>query len=228
MTNKQKTFGGNLNDLLVKHKKTTGELAKAVGVTPQTIRNYIDGKQEPAVSVLRKIAEFFPVNADFLLGLTECETQSDDYKTICRQLGLTDKAIDTLYKAARFSKLTRDELTQALARHLQKGERKKPIYYNRVTESLNLLLSDHFGDMGSHILCEIADYVTRGADNESLLYANVTKSDCDHTYQIAWDTQAIEIVMLDTLLSGHLLNIQERLKQLRKANMQAKRGDQNE
>ena len=50
------------------------ELAKEFGIAQQTISNYEKGIREPDISTLKKMADFFDVSLDFLLGKTDIKT----------------------------------------------------------------------------------------------------------------------------------------------------------
>lgn len=47
------------------------ELAKALGLTQQAISAYENGLREPDLETLQKIADFFDVSLDYLLGRTD-------------------------------------------------------------------------------------------------------------------------------------------------------------
>ena len=72
------------------------ELAKEFGIAQQTISNYEKGIREPDITTLKKMADFFDVSLDFLLGKTDIKTpietlalsRSDGYEN-----GLPDEAI---------------------------------------------------------------------------------------------------------------------------------------
>lgn len=51
-------------------KTTQGELASVIGMKRQTISQYVNGISEPSYEVLVKIARFFDVSTDYLLGLS--------------------------------------------------------------------------------------------------------------------------------------------------------------
>ena len=50
------------------------ELAKEFGIAQQTISNYEKGIREPDITTLKKLADFFDVSLDFLLGKTDIKT----------------------------------------------------------------------------------------------------------------------------------------------------------
>lgn len=66
-----KKFGENLRILRLDKKLGQNELAKALGLSNASISYWENGKQEPSASALFKLAQFFDVSIDFLLGLED-------------------------------------------------------------------------------------------------------------------------------------------------------------
>jgi transcriptional regulator with XRE-family HTH domain len=57
--------------ILRKNKGLTQEAcAKKIGIPRSTYSNYENGKREPDIETIRKMASFFEVSTDFLLGYT--------------------------------------------------------------------------------------------------------------------------------------------------------------
>lgn len=63
-------FGKRLADLRKKRGLSQYELAERLGFTRGQIANYEQGKREPDHDTLMKIADFFDVSIDYLLGRT--------------------------------------------------------------------------------------------------------------------------------------------------------------
>lgn len=61
------------------------ELAKILHVTKQTVSNWENGNIVPSVEMLMKIAKYFSVSTDYLLGL--------DNRQYIEVTGLTDRQI---------------------------------------------------------------------------------------------------------------------------------------
>lgn len=62
-------FGDKLKMLRKKENKTQSEVADAVGTTQQTLRRYEREERTPDIIILRKIAKYFNVSTDYLLGV---------------------------------------------------------------------------------------------------------------------------------------------------------------
>lgn len=54
-------------------------VADYLGVSRATYANYESGKREPSLNTLKKLASFFKVSADYLLGLSQNETLSETF-----------------------------------------------------------------------------------------------------------------------------------------------------
>ncbi len=68
-------FAKNLNQLLSENKISRYKFAKDIGVNKQTVSFWCEEVNEPKISYLKKIAEYFDVSADFLLGLKTYDGQ---------------------------------------------------------------------------------------------------------------------------------------------------------
>lgn len=89
-------FAARLRDLLAKTKTTQPMLAEAIGVSRQAIGQWKDGNTLPDIVSLGKIADYFNVSADYLLGRTEVATSDMDLQAICDYTNLSEKAIENI------------------------------------------------------------------------------------------------------------------------------------
>lgn len=62
-------FKENIRYLRTSEKLTQKDLAKALNVAPQTYASYEQGRREPDIDTLIKIARFYNVSLDFLVGI---------------------------------------------------------------------------------------------------------------------------------------------------------------
>lgn len=62
-------FKNNLKELRLKKKLSQEDLAKEIGVSQACIARWESGKQEPKFTYIIKLAIFFGVSSDYLLGL---------------------------------------------------------------------------------------------------------------------------------------------------------------
>lgn len=75
---------------------TQSTLANSIGIGKTTLAAYEQGKSEPNNNTLVKIAEYFNVTTDYLLGISPCK--SDENDAIFKKIGLSDKSIENLEK----------------------------------------------------------------------------------------------------------------------------------
>lgn len=67
-------FGTRLNQLRKSASLSQEEFAKKIGVSRSTIGMYEQGKREPDFETLEKIADYFNVDTDYLLGTSDKTT----------------------------------------------------------------------------------------------------------------------------------------------------------
>ena len=63
-------FGALLRGLLEERELSQKQLASDLNISPSTVGNYIQNTREPDFNSLRRIAEYFGVTCDYLLGCT--------------------------------------------------------------------------------------------------------------------------------------------------------------
>ena len=65
-----KLFGERLKELRIERGLGQNALARTLGLSNASISYWETGKQEPTASAIFKLAFFFDVSSDYLLGLT--------------------------------------------------------------------------------------------------------------------------------------------------------------
>lgn len=60
-----------INELLKSEGLTQSKLASAIEVNQSTVCNWLNGKKEPSIESLWKLADFFDVSVDYLIGRKE-------------------------------------------------------------------------------------------------------------------------------------------------------------
>jgi transcriptional regulator with XRE-family HTH domain len=89
-------FPSRLRLLLDRKGETQGKLAESIGVHRQSIGQWKDGTTVPDINALYKIAEYYNVSTDYLLGRTDFESPDIDAQAINKKIGLSDDAIYNL------------------------------------------------------------------------------------------------------------------------------------
>ena len=92
----QSPFAVALRDLMFEQSVTQDVLARVTDKKRQTISQYTNGISEPGYDTLVKIADFFDVSIDYLLGRTKDKRRSH---TIYDEVGLSEKSITILRTA---------------------------------------------------------------------------------------------------------------------------------
>ena len=68
------TFATRLRDLIEKRGTTIKAVAECIGITRQSVSQYCEGATQPNADTIAKIATYFNVSADYLLGLIKTPT----------------------------------------------------------------------------------------------------------------------------------------------------------
>lgn len=84
-----------LKQLRARKKRTQGEVAKVLGVTRPAYTAYETGKRNPDYETLQKIADYFEVSTDYLLG-REPHQQNEDEQDF--EKWMNDPTVYKFYK----------------------------------------------------------------------------------------------------------------------------------
>ncbi len=60
-----------LNDFLIENNLSRSDFARAIGVRPSQVSEWLYGKAKPGYDTLRAIAIAFDISADYFLGLKD-------------------------------------------------------------------------------------------------------------------------------------------------------------
>lgn len=108
----QAPFPSRLGQIMSERKVSQETLASAIGVKRQTVSLYKTGQSSPNAEHLIKIAEFFNVSADWLLGLTN---DKQKVPSPLDRLGLSESALaalENLVKQCRGEHLPEEALKE--------------------------------------------------------------------------------------------------------------------
>ncbi len=75
-------FGDILKELISEKGITQREFAAEINVAPSTIGNYVNYHREPDYATLIKIADYFDVSVDYLVGHTQKDTSPNEARLI--------------------------------------------------------------------------------------------------------------------------------------------------
>ena len=89
-------FAINLRQCLMDEKTSQKDFAKTAGIGESSLTAYLEGKQDPSISKLEKIADALNVSCDYLLGRSKIKSPNFEHQAIGKMLGLDDSAINNL------------------------------------------------------------------------------------------------------------------------------------
>ena len=115
-----------IRNLREDHELKQDTIAKHLGVVQQTYTNYEKGHTTLPLDYLVKLAKFYNVSSDFLLGLTTFQKPSTEMDKIYVQgktLGEIASALSTLSTEKR--KMLLDFLSYLLARQKEEQQKQK-------------------------------------------------------------------------------------------------------
>lgn len=92
----QAEFPSRLSEIMKERKVSQETLAGALGVKRQTVSLYKTGQSSPNAEQLCKIAKFFNVSTDWLLGISEAKSLDGDIQQICTQTGISEDIVKWL------------------------------------------------------------------------------------------------------------------------------------
>lgn len=93
-------FAQRLKQLRTERQISQSELASALNISNRTISMYEQGNSEPNVDTLSKIADFFNVTTDYLIGRTEGRTI--DLQALYEEIGLSESSLSFLRSLTEF------------------------------------------------------------------------------------------------------------------------------
>lgn len=70
-------FGKRLENLLEERELTQRQVSSDLHIAATTLNGYVKGKREPDYGTLVRIAEYFDVSTDYLLGVTNVRKGSE-------------------------------------------------------------------------------------------------------------------------------------------------------
>ena len=92
-------------------EKSLQEVAYDLEISRATLGYYESGERKPDIEILLKIAKYYNVSCDYLLGLTTISCPDIDTRTISQKTGLTETTILGLYDLAQSSREHNNYLT---------------------------------------------------------------------------------------------------------------------
>jgi transcriptional regulator with XRE-family HTH domain len=92
----------HLKKLRVDHNMTRQEVAKKLGISAQAYGNYENGRRDPSIDALKKIAELYNVSIDFIVGNSQDKVQEGNNVLLLNTDGLTQANIQEIKQYINF------------------------------------------------------------------------------------------------------------------------------
>ena len=80
-----------IKELRTEMHKSLRDVASELNISYSSLSKYERGDQQPSYETLIRIANYFNVTTDYLMGITN--SKSSENRSICDQLNLSDEAI---------------------------------------------------------------------------------------------------------------------------------------
>ena len=103
-----KFFQERLEDLIVQKKKrgtSQNQIAEEIGITPSSLSSYASDSKEAGINSLCKIAKYFGVSTDYLLGMSDNPSTNIKLREITNKYGLTNEALRELANLKKYETL---------------------------------------------------------------------------------------------------------------------------
>lgn len=94
--NVTKEFSEKLRNLISESGKSIKQLSLELGIPSGSLSKYQNDAAEPGINNLYKIAEYFSVSTDYLLGFSNVKSIDIEIKAISEKLGLSGDSIEIL------------------------------------------------------------------------------------------------------------------------------------
>lgn len=107
-------FPSRLREQISMKKTTITALANNLKISRQSVSQYTDGTGQPNVDKLVKIAMYFGVSSDYLIGLSDVPSVDINTRDICEKTGLSETSINRLMSTSERNKTVWAEVIDQL------------------------------------------------------------------------------------------------------------------
>ena len=96
-------FSERLKKLRTDKGKKRQEVADELAISRASLEYYEKGSRKPDIEILAKLAKYYNVSSDYLLGISDGTEINDDCKALERYLGLSEKAVKILSTSMNYN-----------------------------------------------------------------------------------------------------------------------------
>lgn len=89
-------FAERLTDLINDFDISYRDLEKCTGISASAISKYTNEGAQAPITTVAKLAKYFGVSADYLLGISDAKTSDKDIQAVCDYTGLSAEAIKNI------------------------------------------------------------------------------------------------------------------------------------
>lgn len=220
MTNREKTFADTFSDLIAASGKSYEELSKALGISKTTVSYYANNRRKPKGDAVERIAKYFGISTDELLGVKSTHSTGDESRIDRRsirvetaQRGFVDlldskeifPLVDLLDK---FSAAVVAESVEILAK--KKPEKGKPYL-----EGYEDVPADAFSEVMEDDSARVHEYVwlnMRLSNPETEADKVMSRCFCTETASQALENKAVDIfrLLLSDIRKRYTLTLKEK------------------
>lgn len=96
------------------------DISSDLGINRATLGYYEDGKRHPDANILKRIADYYDVSLDYLVGITDTKSRDIEIQNFCSYTGLSEKALEILHRYQETKKYLEDKAASSEAREALK------------------------------------------------------------------------------------------------------------
>lgn len=99
-----------LRNVIDKSRQTREKIAEGVNMDTSTVTKYYNGDRKLTAEAIKKFAVYFNISADYLLGLSDAQTNDKDLQFVCDYTGLSADVIKNLKDSVIYGDLRSNDL----------------------------------------------------------------------------------------------------------------------
>lgn len=103
-----------LKQIREKHGLTKRELCEKTGISERAYLTYEFGEREPKISVIQKLADFYGVTTDYLLGRPDAEPPANPIDNLVKKMTVQEMEADLMHRWLGLSPKAREAFLQVL------------------------------------------------------------------------------------------------------------------
>ncbi len=134
--NTTEVFAERFKQLRADKKLSLQKVATDLNVTAQSLSLYEKGQRTINIDLLKRVAEYFGVSSDYLIGLSDVSSSNMELTAVCHYTGLNNEAIENIINHTSSPKSIYDELNVSVSRTVF-----TPKYYEINKKVLNQIFS---------------------------------------------------------------------------------------